>query len=428
MKNLQSILNWLSSLKVAICLLILIAIASGIGTAIPQNGTPETYIENYGKSPWLGFIKGQLLLGFQLDHVYTSLWFISLLTWLTIALVACSCRRQWPMLKSALKWTDYKSIKQIDKLAISQSVKVNEPIKSLDNLSNYLIRNGWNVNKKEGRIAARKGALGRVGPLLVHLGLILIISGATIGNIYGIKTETFLAPGRSLDLINNEGDKQLNISLNNFNIERDPAGRPEQFTSKIKLTEVGGNIISESVSVNHPLRFKGVTIYQADWALAGITLKLGESPKFQFPLDSFPQLGEQVWGIVIPTSKDGSNAVLLTVNNEKGPVNVFDESGMSITSINPEGRPKEVNGVPISILNIIPSSGLLIKKDPGVPFVYFGFFIILCGGFLSIISTNKLWVIIEEETFSLHLGGLSNRNLSGFANKLPSLIEIISQE
>ena len=57
------------------------------------------------------------------------------------------------------------------------------------------------MQEKSGRLSARKGVIGRVGPMLIHLGIILLMIGATLGSLQGQKIEQFLNPGRSLDLL-----------------------------------------------------------------------------------------------------------------------------------------------------------------------------------------------------------------------------------
>ena len=66
----------ISSLKFAISLIIFIAIASGIGTFIPQGGNSKFYIDNFSSAPILGFLDGEKVLKLQLDHIYTSFWFL----------------------------------------------------------------------------------------------------------------------------------------------------------------------------------------------------------------------------------------------------------------------------------------------------------------------------------------------------------------
>ncbi len=62
-------LAWLSNLKVAIALLFVIALSSGIGTAIPQKETTEFYHQRYDPNPWLGLLPGDGVLKLQLDHI-----------------------------------------------------------------------------------------------------------------------------------------------------------------------------------------------------------------------------------------------------------------------------------------------------------------------------------------------------------------------
>ena len=424
MKKISQVLNWLSSLKIAILLLLLIAISCAAGTLIPQQESNQFYYDNFNKNPFLGIINANILLLFEFDHVYTSFWFLFLLIWLGLALSVCSFRRQLPILKSALNWIDYNSPRQIAKLSVAQTIVTNNYSKSLEKIKINLKKQGWNMKETDGRIAARQGVIGRLGPILIHLGMILLMIGATYGSLNGKTIEKFLAPGRSIDLLNNNEEKGLTIELQKFQIERDPQGRAEQYKSIVNVIEPNGNNQSKEISVNYPLRYKGLTLYQADWALAAITIQIGNSPKLQVPIEPIPQLGEQVWGTIIPTNKDGKDPILVTVDSELGPVNIYDSDGKLLTTIstNEEEKVKEAL---IKIINIIPSSGLLLKHDPGVPLVYSSFAIILIGGSLSIISTKKIWVLHENEKSMIYIGGLSNRNLSGLSKELPNLISFL---
>jgi len=426
MKKISQVLNWLSSLKIAIFLLLLIALSCAAGTIIPQQESNQFYYENFNNSPILGIINDNIILFFQLNHIYTSIWFLLLLIWLGLALAVCSFRRQLPILKSAFNWVDYKSPRQIAKLSIAQTIKINNcsSSKSLEKLTISLKKNGWDVKETDGRIAARQGVIGRLGPILIHLGMILLMIGATYGSLNGKTIEKFIVPGRSIDLLNNNEEIGLTIELQKFKIERDPQGRAEQYRSLINVIEPNGIIEEKEISVNYPLRYKGLTLYQADWSLAAITIQIENSPKLQIPIKSIPELGEQVWGTIIPTKKDGKEPILLTVESELGPVSIYDNDGSRIASLS-INKEEEVKETLIKVINVIPSSGLLLKRDPGVPLVYTSFAIILIGGLLSIISTKKIWVLHEREESLIYIGGLSNRNLSGLSKELPEFIKLL---
>jgi len=252
----------------------------------------------------------------------------------------------------------------------------------------------------------------------------VLMVGAAWGSLAGQRLERYLAPGNTLELLSSRGQTQLNLSLDAFGIDRDPAGRPEQFHSRLRLERSSSSSDADirEISVNHPLRYHGMTVYQADWALAAIAVQLGRSPVLQLPLQSFPQLGEQVWGIVLPTRPDGSNPVLLALSSEQGPVTAYSAEAEVLGQLIPGREPVEIAGIPLRIDHVVPASGLLLKRDPGVPLVYAGFAIALAGGGLSLIATRQLWAIAEAGQGRLHVGGLCNRNLAAFAGELPALL------
>ena len=421
------LISWMSSLKISIGLLITIAISSGIGTTIPQGEAKNNYLSLYDQTPWLGLLNGQNIINLQFDHIYTSTWFIGLLVWLGLSLTICSFKRQIPSLKSAIQWIDYKDPKQIKKLAIAQAINIENQDINIDKLADYLQQEGWKIKKENQRFAARKGIIGKFGPPLVHLGLVLLMVGSTWGGLFGEKLEQFLITGKSIQLINNQSNNQLEISLEEFNIDRDPAGRPEQFRSRIKINDETSNTITlREISVNHPLRYKGITFYQADWSLSSIRLQVDKSDPITLPLQRFPELGEEIWGIVLPTNIDGTDPILLSASKEDGPVKAFNENGEPIASLKPGDDFVSIKGILVKVLNIIPSSGLLIKRDPGVPLVYSSFAITLIGGILSILSTRKLWAINDSNQNIIYFGGLCNRNPSNLANELTKVVKKFS--
>ena len=72
------LLALLSDLRVAIVLLLLIALASAVGTAIPQGDPPARHLAAYADTPWLGLLHGEQVLRLKMDHVYSNSWFMGL--------------------------------------------------------------------------------------------------------------------------------------------------------------------------------------------------------------------------------------------------------------------------------------------------------------------------------------------------------------
>eukprot|EP00884_Botryococcus_braunii_P008588 jgi/Botrbrau1/17730/Bobra.0166s0151.1 len=109
------LLRRLSSLPLAIGELAVIAALCALGTIIEQNKSVEYYMENYpnGASKVLGFLDYHVILGTQLDHIYTANYFVGLLLLLAASLAACTYTRQLPMARVAQKWRFPSSAKSV---------------------------------------------------------------------------------------------------------------------------------------------------------------------------------------------------------------------------------------------------------------------------------------------------------------------------
>ena len=135
----------ISSLRFAISLIIFIAISSGIGTFVPQGSDKKFYIDFFDDAPIFGFLNGEKVLKLQLDHIYTSFWFLFALILLCISLAACSLRRQIPSLKASLKWIEYKSEKKFSKLQLNSSHQINEDENLITKADLYLKKRNGNI-------------------------------------------------------------------------------------------------------------------------------------------------------------------------------------------------------------------------------------------------------------------------------------------
>ncbi len=58
----KRLIAWISDLRVAIGLLIVIAACSGLGTLVPQKESAELYHRVFDAEPWLGLFNGEQIL------------------------------------------------------------------------------------------------------------------------------------------------------------------------------------------------------------------------------------------------------------------------------------------------------------------------------------------------------------------------------
>ena len=302
----------ISSLRFAISLIIFIAITSGIGTFIPQGSSNKFYIDNFDSSPIFGFLDGEKVLILQLDHIYTSFWFLFTLILLCISLAACSFRRQIPSLKASLRWIEYKSEKKFSNLQLTTSNPINQDRDHISKVDLLLKKRGWKTYKFKSHISARKGLIGKIGPLVVHIGLIVLLVGSAYGSFTSQSKEQYLLPGESLDLVNESTNSKANVKLVDFSIERESDGVPKQFISKLNFSSEDLNLNEiKTTKVNHPIRFKGLTIYQADWAISNVVLEI-DNILYQLQLKEIPEIGNQVWGVLVEL---GSETKKISFNN-----------------------------------------------------------------------------------------------------------------
>ena len=417
----------ISSLRFAISLIIFIAISSGIGTFIPQGNKSQDYIESFNKEPIFGIINGDYILKLQLDHIYTSFWFLLALILLCISLAACSLKRQIPSLKASLKWTDYKNEKKFERLQLNLNCKVSDKGDYISKADSLLKGKGWSTSKFKNRLSARKGLVGKAGPIIVHIGLIVLLIGSAYGSFTSQSKEQYLSQGESLDLINESTNSKATVKLEKFSIERESDGIPKQFISELEFSSEYPNSNEIKITqVNQPIRFKGLTIYQADWAVSNVVIEI-DNILYQLKLKPIPEIGNQVWGLLVELGLEDKKNYLLTIDNENGPMNISDIENFAQNTIYLNGDSVKVNSSELSLKKVILSSGLIIKNDPSIPFIYFSFVLIIFGTILSVIPTNQLWVLLNRESQKLLIGGLSNRNLLGFKKEFLKLSEEIKE-
>ena len=118
---------------------------------------------------------------------------------LCISLAACSFRRQIPSLKNSLKWIDDKNEKKFERLQLTSNYQINNDGDYISKTDTFLREEGWNTYKFQNRISARKGLVGKLGPIIVHIGLIVLLVGSAYGSFTSQSKEQYLLPGESLD-------------------------------------------------------------------------------------------------------------------------------------------------------------------------------------------------------------------------------------
>jgi cytochrome c biogenesis protein len=129
----------------------------------------------------------------------------------------------------------------------------------------------------------------------------------------------------------------------------------------------------------------------------------------------------RIWGTWIPTKPDLSEGVSLLARDLQGILLVYDAAGKLVSTVRP-GMATQVNGVTLKIVDVIGSTGLQIKADPGIPMVYTGFGLLMLGVIMSYVSHSQIWALQKDGRF--YVGGRTNRAQVAFEREV---IEILDQ-
>jgi cytochrome c biogenesis protein len=426
-------LKIIADLRLAIILLLVIAILSITGTVIEQGETVNFYQQNYPESPALyGFLTWKVILAGGLNHVYSTWWYLALLVLFGTSLAACTFTRQLPALKAARQWKYYQKPQQFEKLAISAELERG----SIASLIPLLKSQNYQVFQQDNAIYARKGIIGRIGPIIVHAGMLIVLLGGIWGIFTGFFAQEMIPSGYIFQVKNiiesgllasSQIPKKWAVKVNRFWIDYTNEGAIDQFYSDLSvINDRGEELKRKTIYVNQPLRYDGVTFYQTNWAIAAVQVQLNNSPIFQLPMAKLDtQGGGNIWGTLVPTKPDMSESVFLLAKDLQGTALVYDQKGELANAVR-IGNSIEINGINLKLIDIIGSTGLQIKADPGVPIVYTGFGLLMLGVIMSYFSHSQIWALETENSF--YFGGKTNRAQVSFERDAIALIEKLQND
>ena len=250
----------LCSMKCAIVLLLILALACTTGSFIPQGKETIYYIENYQEQ-----ISGAILL-LGLNDVFHCGWFIALTLFLCANLLCCNVLRfSGIMHRFRTGYTLEKALKSWDGHAAGT-------VQSPELLFHHMgFRKFWK-EETDGRacVYSVRNRAGLWGAWLCHLGMLIIIAGFGLGQLYQSEYTVYGVPGQTKPI----GDQGYELTIDNFEIELREDDTVEQYTADITVVDTNsGSRKSGTICVNQPVTLFGMKFYQnsTGWA-ASVTV------------------------------------------------------------------------------------------------------------------------------------------------------------
>ncbi|CAN8320982.1 unnamed protein product [Cochlearia groenlandica] len=433
----RKVLSILSNLPLAITEMFTIAALMALGTFVEQGETPQFYFEKYPEdNPVLGFFTWRWIFTLGLDHLYSSPIFLGMLVLLAASLMACTYTTQIPLVKVARRWSFMKSDESIKKQDFSDSL----PRASIRDLGLILMGDGYEVFMKGPSLYAFKGLAGRFAPIGVHIAMLLIMVGGTLSATGSFRGSVTVPQGLNFvmgDVLGPVGFLSIptdsfntEVHVNRFTMDYYDSGEVSQFHSDLSLRDLNGKeVLRKTISVNDPLRYGGVTIYQTDWSFSALQVtKDGEGP-FNLAMAPLKINGDKkLYGTFLPVGDTNAPNVkgISMLARDLQSIVVYDLDGNFAGIRRPNSKlPIEINGMKIVIEDAIGSTGLELKTDPGVPVVYAGFGALMLTTCISYLSHSQIWALQNGTT--LVVGGRTNRAKNSFPDDMNRLLDEVPE-
>jgi cytochrome c biogenesis protein len=281
-QSLALVWRTLRSMRTALILLMLLALASIGGSLLPQiPNSPERVSSYLVDHPFLG----ELFYRAGLFDVFGSWWFVLITVLLFTSLIACLLPRSRQMLR-AIRQRPIQA-REIDAFRHYQERLVAAPPdRAIDSSERVLHRRLFRVARADGQptLAAEKGMWREIGSLLFHWAFVLLVVGVIVGKGTGYTGRAVVVEGTTwVDAAANY-DGQIRagrffsgrfsgagVHLVDFEDSFRESGVPMDFTSHVQLLDGDGNAVrDEDIRVNHPARFAGLRIFQYGFGWAAV--------------------------------------------------------------------------------------------------------------------------------------------------------------
>lgn len=412
------IIRWLSNIKVAILLLAILIICSLIGSVVEQTDKPITEMLETTKD--FSLINISNILGFS--NVFNNIWFFCLNLLLGLSLISCTFTQQLPSFDFCRSLNFLKKFLETEKFDGSLVFPTNwfPFVVSRMSMQNYFLF------QKSKSIYGSQGLAGRLGPVFVHLSLILILLASFISAIGGLLAQEFIPKGEIAYLQNFPSDHLIDnlpiypIRVNDFWVSHINGLIHQFYTNISSLKDSGKESINFTLSVNHPFYQNNVIWYQTDWDIIGLKCKLNDL-MYQIPVTSISTSGKRLWISWLPFSELGSTIFFETLRGDfiLPSLNLNDSIYAELGQNIPLNSPINTN-----IVDLLTCTGLQVRGDPGELFLSLGFASLILSTFISYISYSRIWIVKKLD--NIQIGGITNRAKLRFEFHLLNLFDSIS--
>lgn len=269
----------LTSMRTALVLLLLLAIAAVPGSLVPQRSSdPNGVTQYFASNPQLA----PVLDWFGMFEVYSSVWFSAIYILLFISLIGCVIPRaqhHWEAMRSRPPATPMRLERLPAFTRVYSSAGAAEVLDAAEHALRAARYRVERYDRDAPSLSAERGYLRETGNLVFHISLVGVLIAVAFGGGFGYSGQRTVVVGQSFvntlasyDAFNPGRwftDSQLDpfsIRLDDMQVtyeesNRDALGQPIDFLASVTVTQSDGSTSDHPIKVNDPLRTNGADIY-----------------------------------------------------------------------------------------------------------------------------------------------------------------------
>jgi cytochrome c biogenesis protein len=437
----KSLLAIFASVRLTVLLLSLIALTILLGAWCPQESQvgQEKVIEQFGED------MAMLLIKAGIADIFHTPFFLLLIGLLTVNMIACSFQRVFPKVRLLRQPMPYLSGDALKKLPWhKQFVFLGETPVLKATISKQLKRMCYATNWQDNRLCAESGKFGRLAPTVTHIGLLLLLLGVTITSWTGFSGFNPVNLNEHLTFRDAKHSALWLGKLPTWSVKVNStyrvdyaSGEAKQWFSDLSVVDTQGKTLKrQEISVNNPLSYEGVDIYQSSWGLDKLVL-LFNGEKRTLNLRPMGKL----YAAFLPLGEDC--VLIFSVHDQKSPLRLFakrpDWEAPRLLAEIPLNKEIKLGTVCLQYLQTIPTTGLQYKSDPGLIVTFCAFAFIITGVILAAVPHKLVWADISPNTSApvnsnesqssiiVTFGGRSVKAKIGFENQMTNLVTLLEK-
>ena len=272
----------LTSMRTALILLFLLAVASVPGSILPQRGTAPVKVTQFiADNPTLGRFYDRL----SLFDVFAAPWFAAIYLLLFISLAGCVLPRSlqhWRIVRSRPPAAPRNLARLPEHRTLTRDA---EPQAVLDDAAQWLRAQRWRVDAEayadtgQGSVAAEKGYARETGNLVFHIALLVLLAAVGLGSVGGFRGTVIVREGSSFANTRAQFDAfnpgkafddasmpPFSLTLDDFAAAYQRGGQQDgaarEFTADVTVVrEPGAAPETTRLEVNSPLEVDGVKVF-----------------------------------------------------------------------------------------------------------------------------------------------------------------------